>query len=421
MLLVALLWLVAVAVAIPSHHAMPAALRHKMLHHKHARAATVTPRVVNVTYVANVTDPALTRDSCGSARIGNRVLWTCRDTQIFSNGNKFDMKIQSLPITPNSASWTDLKSEGAPMIATGEPGAGSSGMNPILTMYGGNASSYPSYFPVLDTQCPQSGACQDGSRYVVWPDQPPLITRQRSDGSAVGYTWIPNQRLQGGWNTVNPEPAYILYRSVYTPGSDANALPTVSIVSPTFFNLGEVGFGRYGHFARNGTAYLYGQTADQGTVLARVDVNMIEYRSAYQYYNPSTYSWDTTAPTFNSTSHTIPNAGAGGQGTFYYSSYLNSYVWIGQGTGMVGSSAAFFISTAPAPEGPWVKPYQVWEGQSGDNDQAPSYSLQAHPSLLPSGPDVASEKGIYLSWTQQWKEQTCRSVYVTPLIWVEFD
>ncbi|KXT12030.1 hypothetical protein AC579_4647 [Pseudocercospora musae] len=144
------------------------------------------------------------------------------------------------------------------------------------------------------------------------------------------------------------------------------------------------------------------------------DINQVSSTSCFTRRRLTTPTYPpTTPPTFNSTSHTLPNAGAGGQGTFYHSSYFNSYVWIGKRTGIVGSSAAFFISTAPAPEGPWVQPYQVWEGQNGDNDQAPSYSLQAHPSLLPSGPDVAREKGIYLSWTQKWKEQTCRSVHVT--------
>lgn len=422
-----LIWLAIVALAIPSHHlTTPMALRHKMLRHNHARAAAVTPRAVNATYVANVTDPSLTRDSCGSVRVGNRVLWTCRDTQLF---NKSDMKIQTLPITPNSASWSDLNAGGGPKIAPGETGAASSGTNPILTMYGGNAPNYPSYFPVLDSQCPQSGACADGSRYVVWPDQPPLITRQRSDGSAIGYTWIPNQRLQnvGVWKSLDPEPSYTLYKTLYNPSYNMNTLPTVSIISPTFYPQGAIGFGRYGSLIRNDTAYLYGQTSTSQTVLARVPLTTLENRSTYQYYLPSSSTWTTTPPTFSSSSssqqnkpYILPNAGAGGQGTFYYSSYLNSYVWIGQSTGLVGASATFFMTTAPSPAGPWVEPYLLWEGENGDNDAAPAYSLQAHPGLLPSGAEVASERGIYVSWTQQWMERTCASVYVTPLVWVEF-
>lgn len=38
------------------------------------------PTVESVYECGNVADPALNRDSCGSVRVDDRMLWTCRDT-----------------------------------------------------------------------------------------------------------------------------------------------------------------------------------------------------------------------------------------------------------------------------------------------------------------------------------------------------
>ncbi|KAF1734541.1 hypothetical protein CRV24_006082 [Beauveria bassiana] len=38
------------------------------------------PTVKSVYEFGNVADPALNRDSCGSVRVDDRMLWTCRDT-----------------------------------------------------------------------------------------------------------------------------------------------------------------------------------------------------------------------------------------------------------------------------------------------------------------------------------------------------
>lgn len=405
---------------------------------------TTVPIMKTAIYVANVTDPALTRDSCGSSRIGDRVLWTCRDTQGYDAQTG---KPIALPMMTNSAAWTNLSPSGGPLLAPGPVGAGSNGSNSILQMYGGNSLTMPAYYPLQDTQCPDSGACEDGTRYVVWPDQPPLISHQGSDGSAVAYTWIPNQQLRGVNNGITINPLYHLYKETYTPSADANALPKVEIISTSFYGENAIGYGRYGSMIHDNVAYLYGQTADRETVLARVSPDRIEDRTAYQYYQASTQTWTNSSPVFNtstvhtaapkffnSTSYTtiaearglqstyvIANAGLGGQGTFYYSSYFSRFIWIGQSVGLDGGSATFYITASPAPEGPWAEPQKLFVGQDGDHDIVGGYSLQAHPALLPSGPQVASEKGIYLSWTQQWRESTVGAGYTTPLVYLEFE
>lgn len=78
--------------------------------------------------------------------------------------------------------------------------------------------------------------------------------------------------------------------------------------------------------------------------------------------------------------------------------------------------ADFWITTALKPQGPWAKPYKLWSGTNGDGFVG-AYTLQAHPSLLPSL--TATERGIYVSWTMQYDPKTLPT-YVTPLAYLEF-
>ncbi|EME39906.1 hypothetical protein DOTSEDRAFT_91245 [Dothistroma septosporum NZE10] len=370
----------------------------------------VQPKVKSSTYVGNVTDPSVSRDSCGSVRIDNRVLWTCRDT------TKYDVLQQksTLPMVTNTASWTNLTSEGGPELHNGPVGAASSGTSPILQMYGDiyNASGMLNeFFPLQQSQCPDYGVCEDGSRWVVWPDSPPLIASS-SDSSTIGYTWIPNVHLANLTQLNSATPSHALYKTSYASSSDLNVLPTTQLISPGFCEEGEIGYGRYGNVAKDNYAYLYGQTASKTTALARVPLSSIEDRSTYQYYVNN--AWSSTPPSISSASATVPNAGAGGQGTFYYCSYLTSYVWIGQQANSV--VADFYITTSPAPEGPWTVPVKFFEGQNGDGGIG-GYSLQAHPSLSNDG----GKRGIHVSWTQYWKVETVAAGYITPLVWLEFE
>ncbi|KAF2174063.1 hypothetical protein M409DRAFT_16337 [Zasmidium cellare ATCC 36951] len=370
--------------------------------------AAVTPKFKSATYLGNVTDPALDRDSCGSVRIGTRAFWTCRDTMVYNTQTGQDQ----LPIIVSTAGWTDaVANTGGPAIKKtgGTVGAASNGKGPILQMYGNNVNSLKEYFPIASDNCNTNhGFCSDGSRWAIWPDSPPLVTAS-SSSSITAYNWIPRAHIQG-LTLLNPSQAYSLYRTTYTSTSNKNTLPTATLVATEFWKAGEIGFGDYGGVVKNGYAYLYGQNFNHnGTFIARVPTGSVEKRSAYQYYNASTSTWSSTLPSINDTTAVIPNAGAGGQGTFYYSNYYKSYIWLGQAA--LEPVANFYISTAPAPEGPWILPYKLWQGQNG-NGFVGAYSLQANPALLPS--TDASENAIYLTYTQPWTT----GPYVTPLVYL---
>ena len=370
-----------------------------------ATRAAVSPQVASVKLIANVTDPRVTRDSCGSVRIGDRAFWTCRDTETWNRTSRQG----DLPLIANTASWTDFNADGTPKIQTGPVGADSNGHNPILLMYGGHPKTYPAFYPILDDECPDSGACEDGSRWAIWPNSPPMMTNTGDDGSAVGYTWIPKAHLDV-LTPLIPEPARTLYKVTYHPTSDRKRLPSVSVVQENFWKRGEIGYGDYGNVVRDGVAYLFGQTdSPKGTALAKVAVDAVEHKSQYQYYVND--RWTKQRPGINDTAAIIPNAGAGGQGTFYYADVFASYVWIGQAAD--SGEADFFITTAPSPEGPWIKPYQIYQGANGDSSIAGGYSLQAHPGLLKS----SGQNGIYLTWTEQFETETY-GAYITPLVYV---
>lgn len=91
-------------------------------------------------------------------------------------------------------------------------------------------------------------------------------------------------------------------------------------------------------------------------------------------------AWPSSQPALGDTAATIDNASAGGQGTYYYSNPWQSYVWIGQATDSV--SADFYITTASAPEGPWIEPFKFYSGVDG-NYSLGAYTLQANPDLSP--------------------------------------
>lgn len=144
------------------------------------------PKLKRATIIANVTQPSIDRDSCGSCRIGNRAFWTCRDTQRYDLASMEDV----LPLAANTGGWTNVTTTGPLISSKNNPvGVASSGNNSIYLMYGTNPNNLTAYFPFQSDSCPPSGVCTNGTRDVVWPDQPPLIT-QSDSRSATGYSWI---------------------------------------------------------------------------------------------------------------------------------------------------------------------------------------------------------------------------------------
>jgi hypothetical protein len=340
-----------------------------------------TPQVVGI-----LADSSLNRDSCGSSVFGGRALWVCRDTQHYdSNG------IPNLPIFTSSASWTDLISGG--------------GTN--LNMYGTNNDQ--SFYPLVSGNCNenQAGVCSDGTRYPLWANAPPLVTSSDSS-KTIGYTWINNIHISGLTNLV-ADPSTTLYRVTYTSG--AAGLPQVEIVNSAFWAENEIPYGNYGGVVQGGTAYLWGQGSDKNVALARVPVSSIEDASQYEFYVNG--AWTSNKPALGNTAAKIDNASAGGQGTYYYSQAWQSYVWIGQAG--ISVSADFYITTAPAPEGPWIQPIHFYSGVNG-NFSLGAYSLQANPGLSP-----ADQNEIYLTYTKTDAVGDNVALYTTPLILVQWE
>ncbi|KAI0485834.1 hypothetical protein F4859DRAFT_512027 [Xylaria cf. heliscus] len=336
-----------------------------------------TPTVKSATILGNVADPAINRDSCGSARIGNRAIWTCRDSQPYSNG------VPVLPIWSSSASWTNFNGDGTP----------------ALQQYGGGGSRNP-YFPYQADECNTNtaGSCSDGTRYALWPDSPPLVA-STTNNVATAYTWI--------------HPATSLYKLTYNLGtSDQNVLPTVSLVNENFWVYGGIPFGNYGNVIKDGVAYLFARTSNGVVSLAKVPAGSIENQSQYQYWVNG--AWTTKMPHINDANINIPNVSAGGQGTYYFSTYWNKWVWIGQAN--LSVAAEFFITTADSITGPWQTPVKFYTGQTGSYYLG-AYSLQAHPGLNRAG---TTTNDIYITYTKNDAFQNT-SKYTTPLIHIQWN
>ncbi|KAK5126072.1 hypothetical protein LTR85_011427 [Meristemomyces frigidus] len=346
----------------------------------------VTPTVSGTPEVIGVaSDVAWTRDSCTSTRVRNRVLWTCRDSQ------------SSDAFLSSTASWTNFTSDGTPNVEDG-----------VLTMYGTNPLS-AAYFAVQNDECGGSaGACSDGTRYALWQNTRPLPVDTGSDESMSLYTWVANTHITADLSCLNPNPSTSLYRSDYSPNATVDELPAATLVNQAFWPVDSISYGNYGFVISDNTAYLYGLLNGSATVaLAKVLLDSIEDKTAYSYYTAS--GWSTTAPSLTDTSAAIANAGTGGQGTFYYSSYFSSFIWIG--APYYGDNARFLIATAPSPEGPWTTPTEFYVGEQGTAALG-AYSQQAHPGL---SEDYGSGRDIYLTYTK------VDAKFSTPLIHVVWE
>lgn len=370
-----------------------------------------------------VTDPALCRDSCGSTKFGKRLLWTARDTQPFGPDGR-----PVFPIFSSSASWSDFNDDGTPkLIPVTADDSSKAKVHAIsnpgpyqLLMYGDNHNQ--PFFPILADNSNSAGGLPDGTRFAIWPDSPPLVADENGspdgNGTVVGYTWIKKARITSDLKDLVENPATTLYRITYNPERDGEEnLPLVEVVDEEFWTENAIPYGVYGNVVRNGIAYLWGQTSNKTTSLAKVPVSAIEDKSQYQYLVNG--EWVNTEPSpgehqKNPQSLHIPHVSAGGQGTFYFSPVWDCYVWIGQGHPSV--SAEFYITTAPEPEGPWIEPQKFYVGENGTFFLG-AYSLQAHPGLVREG-----ENAVYLTYTKNdvlGDGGGC--VYSTPLIYVEWE
>ncbi|KAF8316803.1 hypothetical protein DL93DRAFT_715701 [Clavulina sp. PMI_390] len=330
-------------------------------------AINTTPS--SVTVVGSLTNPGITRDSCSSGNFGPLgTLWICRDTQPIVNG------VPSTDVVANTGAFSGT--------------AGSTSLNltsPALTT---------PYLPFDSaTECGTYGLCSDGTRYVGWPNTGPAVTYD-FDGSVNGYMFVPKQHISG--LTVEGDTYYSLYHLGYVSGQ-SSLLPTVSMDYQSWWGTNDVGYGAYGSVVQGNYAYLFGTTSSSEMALARVDLSSgvftaIETLSEYEYWVNG--AWTTTKPSLTDSGLGITNAYAGGQGTYFYSTYWSSYVWVG---GSAYPGANFYITTAPDPTGPWTTPTLFYTGAEGSASSLPAYSCVAHPELSTVSP---SGKELYISWTE---------------------
>ncbi|KAK6076672.1 hypothetical protein SCUP234_07067 [Seiridium cupressi] len=351
-----------------------------------------------------VQDPTINRDSCGSSRYGDRSLWVCRDSQPYDSDG-----VPILPIWSSSASWTDFESDGTPVLQEIDSPAG----NRIGLLMYGESDEQPFYtYPAGLCSDNTAGACADGTRYALWPDQPPLVISAASDDSVIAYAWVKQSHISSGLVSLDPDPPVILYRVDYSLSTtDSTELPKVTIVDEDFWTSDQFPYGTYGGVVKDDTAYLYGQNSAGNIGLAKVPIGSIEDKSAYQYYIDET--WVGSNPGVNASGLNIPNVSAGGQGTFYYSDVWDLHVWIGQASNSIVPD--FYITTCASPEGPWDTPTLFHSAPSG-NTLFGGYSLQAHPSLHTN----STENAIYLSYTRPMINSDDVSFYTTPLIYLQW-
>ncbi|KAK2757719.1 hypothetical protein FQN54_004688 [Arachnomyces sp. PD_36] len=338
-------------------------------------------------FIGLLADPELNRDSCGSARFGDRAFWVCRDSQHYDENG-----IPSLPLITTTASWSDIKEGG--------------GVD--LTWYGNNHDQ--SFYPQIPGNCDDNaaGACPDGTRYVIWPNSPPMVVSD-AGGVVTAYAWSLNSYIKGLENII-ADPSTALYKITYSGSGSGDELPDVEIVDEAFWAENEIPFGDYGNVIVNGTAYLYGKGSDGKVALARCPADSVEDKSTYEFYVGG--SWTSEKPSLGDEAAALDNVSAGGQGTYYYSEHWQSYVWIGQSGISVG--ADFFITTSPSPEGPWIEPFNFFSAVSGTHDLG-AYTLQAHPAF--SSPDVNE---IYITYTKNDVVSEDVALYTHPLYRVQW-
>lgn len=128
----------------------------------HSNREPVVPKVKNIQVLGLVSDPALDRDSCGSVPFGDRIFWTCRDTQLFyPNGSvKLD------PLITSTGSWSDFDSTGGPLLQDMPEGADP--LHTVIMRQYGENSIERAFFPVTDAFCGDpAGGCRDGTRYAM--------------------------------------------------------------------------------------------------------------------------------------------------------------------------------------------------------------------------------------------------------------
>ncbi|KAF7290203.1 hypothetical protein MIND_01333800 [Mycena indigotica] len=355
--------------------------------HSHAAllsSRAVTPVVRATTSYGNLADTGYNRDSCTStAWYGDNVLWTCRDTQTLSTAG-----VPGNGLVVNTGAWS------------GKPSGTSAGTLTLRTPQGYG----PLFYPLEGDECPTNGACSDGTRWVGWPDTGPAVVFSfDNDG------FIKRQHLSG-LSLINT-PDTTLYHVSQNP-VNTNAMPQATVDTSKFWASNQVGYGTAATVLNGSYVYLYGSTPNGQLAVARSALTgflgALNSKSTYQYYVNG--GWTASAPTTSTAGIALANTRGNVQGTVYFSAKWNSFVWIG-GDGF--PNANFYVSTAPAPEGPWTVPTLFYSGAVGTGSLA-AYSAVAHPALTDGTGNY-----IFITWTKTAKSSN-GDVYTQPLVRVDW-
>lgn len=175
-------------------------------------------------------------------RLGDRTLWTWRDTQsIHPNTGE----IQQRPVLPSTASWSDrneddsLAFEHDILRTSDRPGMASHGKL-VLKHYGEN-NIEKAYFRIIHNgREPRAGIHKDGTRRSTWPDSPLLVASSSTSGRVIAYAWVRKTHIRDDGSVVARYPATTMYRLSYVPSKDKNVLPYASVVDGSFWNENEV-------------------------------------------------------------------------------------------------------------------------------------------------------------------------------------
>jgi hypothetical protein len=106
----------------------------------------------------------------------------------------------------------------------------------------------PIFYPFGPDECPSNyGACTDGTRWVGWPDAPPLVTFAYG-GAVSAWAFVTHQHLQG--LTTLGAASYNLYQVTTQVGSDG-AIPVASLNTESFWSTTQIAYGEATGVVRN--------------------------------------------------------------------------------------------------------------------------------------------------------------------------
>ena len=376
----------------------------------------VIPRVRSTRTLGLVGDPRYNRDSAGSVRFGDRTLWIWRDTQEVTSAGQ----IQQNNLWSSTASWSNHNDDDSPSFShDGRRHSSFSGRperttaNALVLKHYGEHNPERAFFRIIHDGCePKAGIRKDGSRRAMWPNTSPLVVSSSENGRIIAYAWVQKAHIARDGSIATQNPATTLYKLTHVSPGDENALPRANVVDGNFWSENEIPYGTYGSVLKDGIAYLFAQVGNNVIAVARVLCDYIERKSCYEYWVDG--DWTKTRPSINDRTIDVGNAGAGGQGTFYWSDAWECFVWIG---GSATPGAHCYISTSPASTGPWTQPFMFFKGDDGTHFSL-GQSVQAHPSLLRDGED---ENGMYLTYTKCDAGPNGTVIYSTPLVYIEWD